>query len=167
MADTNRSVILLAAVCALIIVALYTLIVVGADRGSFTSTIDHDGLESAQAALDSLPFVSHRVDADDIAASPARCFDRAEAEFNVGPSPCRFDLGSGPNRLTLRLEGTACAVSVTNQPEVFDQSLDVDDTDNNGELRVALDGKGVRITIATKPGAGAGQWCRAALVDGS
>lgn len=167
MADTNRSVILFAGVCGLVLLALYALIVVSADDGHVTWSVDGAGLESAQAAVDRLPFVAHRVTADDIVTAPARCFDRAEAEFSAGQAPCRFDLASGPNRLSLRLEGTTCSVSVTNQREVFDQKLDSGDTDSHGELRVALDGDGARITVGTQPEAGSGQRCRAFLVDGN
>ncbi len=130
----------------LILVLLYLVsVAIGQDDGR----PDPQGskLEGLEGALGSLPGFGTELVADDVST---QCFDRASSSLTATSTrPCQFTVPDGIDRVRLARTDGQCDVEISNQPDVFDQSLPTTEWEDNRK-QISLVGEGATITIMSR-----------------
>lgn len=137
----KRQSILLGLLAALLVGIFLLSVAVGSGGGS-ADPRRSGGIESLDGLLGGLPGFGRGLDPETV---DVECFDGDS--FRVDDSPCAFTVPEGVDRLILRPLQPNCQITVDRQDGIGEQRLGVSDADDSGNLRIALAGDGVDVSI--------------------
>lgn len=144
----RKQVIVAALLGALVLAVFFLGVAISGDKGEDADTDDVGGVKFLDGLIARIPGIGQELDAVDVSAP---CLVDGVLVLVDGLETCSFAIADGIDRGALRYVSGGCTVRITGQEDTFDQRIRPGDANDDGVIRLGLDGSGAIVTLQQGP----------------